>query len=53
METPLLYYTRVGERLKHKNRAITPEDYEKVILDRFPGIFQVKCINNFSFPTPE
>lgn len=50
MESSKHYYTRVSERLKHKNRAITPEDYEKLILDHFPYIFQVKCINNFSHP---
>lgn len=50
MESSKHYYTRVSERLKHKNRAITPEDYEKLILDHSPYIFQVKCINNFSHP---
>jgi hypothetical protein len=44
------YYTRVAERLKHKNRVITPEDYEKVILDAFPNLFQVKCLTHFSHP---
>ncbi len=44
------YYTRISERLKHKGRAITPEDYEKIILDCFPNLFQVKCINHFSHP---
>jgi len=44
------FYTRVSERLKHKNRAITPDDFEKIILDQFPFIFQVKCLNHFSHP---
>ena len=44
------FYTRVAERLKHKNRAITPEDYEKLILNEFPDLFQVKCLNQTSFP---
>lgn len=35
--------TRISERLRHKNRAITPWDYERLVLDRFPGIFKVKC----------
>ncbi len=38
------YYTRVSERLRHKHRAITAWDYEHLILDRFPGIYKVKCI---------
>jgi len=50
VESRKYYYTRIAERLKHKNRAITPEDYEKIILDRFPNLFQVKCINHFSHP---
>lgn len=50
LESKKYYYTRIAERLKHKNRAITPEDYEKIVLDRFPYLFQVKCINHFSHP---
>lgn len=34
---------RVSERLRHKNRAITPWDYERLILQRFPEIFKAKC----------
>ena len=34
---------RISERLKHKNRAITSWDYEKLILQRFPEIYKVKC----------
>jgi hypothetical protein len=40
------FYTRVSERLRHKARAITPWDYEHLVLDRFPGIFKVKCITH-------
>lgn len=50
LEDNKYYYTRISERLKHKNRAVTPDDYEKLILDRFPYLFQVKCINHFSHP---
>jgi hypothetical protein len=49
-ETSKSFYTRVSERLKHKNRAITPDDYEKIILDHFPFLFQAKCINHTSHP---
>lgn len=35
---------RVSERLKHKNRAITPWDYEKLILQEFPEIYKVNCL---------
>lgn len=34
---------RVSERLRHKNRAVTPWDYERLILHRFPDIYMVKC----------
>ena len=40
------FYTRVSERLRHKHRAITPWDYEHIVLDRFPSIYKVKCITH-------
>ncbi len=41
------YYTRVSERLRHKERAINNWDYENLVLERFPAIFKVKCLNNY------
>ncbi len=38
--------TRVSERLRHKNRAITPWDYERLVLEAFPDVFKVKCFPN-------
>ena len=38
------YYTRVSERLRHKNRAITLWDYERLVLEAFPGVYKVKCL---------
>jgi hypothetical protein len=40
------YYTRVSERLRHKRRAVTPWDYERLVLEQFPEVFKVKCITN-------
>jgi hypothetical protein len=40
------FYTRVSERLRHKARAITPWDYEHLVLERFPSIYKVKCISH-------
>jgi hypothetical protein len=40
------YYTRVSERLRHKKRAVTPWDYERLVLEQFPKVFKVKCITN-------
>lgn len=38
------FYTRVSERLRHKNRALTCWDYEHMVLEAFPGIYKVKCL---------
>lgn len=40
------FNTRVSERLRHKQRAITPWDYERLVLERFPEIYKVKCITS-------
>ncbi len=38
------FYTRVSERLRHKNRALTSWDYEHLVLEAFPAIFKAKCL---------
>jgi len=43
-EDPALFNTRVSERLRHKGRALSIWDYERLILDRFPELHKVKCI---------
>jgi hypothetical protein len=35
---------RLAERLRHKNRALTAWDYERLILERFPELAKVKCL---------
>lgn len=45
-ETDNAYYRRISERLRHKNRAITVWDYEHLILQKFPEIYKVKCLNH-------
>lgn len=47
-ESDLEYYRRISERLRHKNRAITSWDYEQIILENFPEVFKVKCLNHTS-----
>lgn len=37
---------RISERLRHKNRALAPLDYEMLILEAFPQVFKVKCFAN-------
>ncbi|MBL4704591.1 MAG: baseplate J/gp47 family protein, partial [Flavobacteriales bacterium] len=43
-ENDQLYYKRVSERLRHKNRAVNVWDYEHLILQEFPDIYRVKCL---------
>ncbi|MBX2826902.1 MAG: baseplate J/gp47 family protein [Flavobacteriaceae bacterium] len=48
-----LFYQRTSERLRHKGRAISIWDYEKLILDHFPEVFQVKCLNHHRYDSAE
>lgn len=41
-----LFYRRVSERLRHKDRAVAVWDYENLILEAFPAIYKVKCLNH-------
>ena len=45
-ETGDMFYQRVSEHLRHKGRAVASFDYESLVLDAFPEIFKVKCINH-------
>ncbi|MFK0731364.1 MAG: hypothetical protein ACFKPT_02875 [Gloeotrichia echinulata GP01] len=40
------FNTRVSERLRHKQRALTAWDYEHLVLENFPEIYKVKCITS-------
>lgn len=39
-----VFYTRVSERLRHKQRALNIWDYEHLVLDKFPEIYKAKCL---------
>ncbi|MEZ4362932.1 MAG: baseplate J/gp47 family protein [Kofleriaceae bacterium] len=43
-EDPERLDTRVSERLRHKNRALTAWDYERLVLHRFPQIGKARCL---------
>lgn len=43
-ETNEVYYQRVSERLRHRNRSVSGWDYERLVLDKFPQVFKVKCL---------
>ncbi len=48
------FYTRISERLRHKDRAITLWDYERLVLEAFPEIYRVKCLNHTQYePTAD
>jgi hypothetical protein len=38
------FNTRVAERLRHRQRALTPWDYEHLVLAQFPQLYKVKCL---------
>jgi hypothetical protein len=38
------FYTRVSERLRHKQRASTFWDMERIVLQQFPELFEVKVL---------
>lgn len=35
---------RAAERLRHRQRAITPWDFERLVLEAFPEVFKIKCM---------
>ncbi|HXS36377.1 MAG TPA: baseplate J/gp47 family protein, partial [Flavipsychrobacter sp.] len=49
VETGDHFYLRVSERLRHKDRAITIWDYERLVLEAFPSIHRVKCVNHTKY----
>jgi baseplate J-like protein len=40
------FYWRASERLRHKDRAVAMWDYERLVLQEFPQVYLVKCINH-------
>lgn len=49
-ETKRAFYSRMSDRLQHKQRGITASDIEHLILEEFPGIRQVRCYTPISHP---
>lgn len=48
-ESSTNFYTRISERLRHKQRAVTRWDYEHLVLEYFPEIYQVKVQNHTEY----
>jgi hypothetical protein len=38
------FFRRSSERLRHRNRAVTAWDLERLVLEAFPEVFKVKCL---------
>ncbi|MCG3266176.1 hypothetical protein [Yoonia sp. I 8.24] len=47
-ETRPDYLARVGERLRHRQRAVTPFDIERLVLNAFPDVWRCKCLPHLS-----
>ncbi len=43
-EDSSMWATRVSERLRHKQRALSTWDYERLVLERFPEIYKARCL---------
>lgn len=43
-ESDRTFRTRSSERLRHRGRAITAWDYERLVLEAFPEMMKVKCL---------
>ena len=43
-EQAIDFNLRVSERLRHKQRALTPWDYERLVLEKFPQLHKAKCL---------
>ncbi|MFK7868238.1 MAG: hypothetical protein AB8B58_03240 [Roseobacter sp.] len=38
------FAARIGERLRHRKRAVTPWDFERLVLEAFPDVWMVRCL---------
>lgn len=45
-EKPATFRRRASERLRHKDRASTIWDYERLALEAAPELYRVKCLNH-------
>lgn len=51
LDTEDIFYARITERLRHKDRGVMIWDYERLVLDTFPDIYKVKCLNHTNYQT--
>ncbi|MEL6534010.1 MAG: baseplate J/gp47 family protein, partial [Bacteroidota bacterium] len=43
-ETEEHLYLRASERIRHKQRALTAWDYERLVIDQFADVYKVRCL---------
>ena len=48
-EEDIHYFWRSSQLLRHKQRAINQWDFEQIVLEKFPGVYKVKCLNHAKF----
>lgn len=53
VEKAAAFDIRISERLRHKDRAIALWDYEHLVLEAFPEIYKVKCLNHTQYEPGE
>jgi hypothetical protein len=44
VESNVALARRASERLRHRNRVVTPWDIERLVLQAFPSVYRAKCI---------
>lgn len=47
-ESEAMRNRRAAERLRHRQRCVTPWDYERLLLEAFPAVHRIKCIPHAS-----
>lgn len=47
-EPPETFVARVGERMRHRKRGVTPWDIERMVLQEFPEVWMAKCLPHLS-----
>lgn len=48
-EASAAFYTRISERLRHKDRSVALWDYERLVLEAFPQVHRAKCLPHTQF----
>jgi hypothetical protein len=43
-ESTRIFHTRTSERLRHRQRAVTPWDFERLVLEKFPRVYRAMCL---------